>query len=74
MTDRPDNGVERTIAAAGGTGAALAELWNIEPMAVSKFRRQGYFPLPRAKDASERFDIPLIDLVAPDIRDAMLRV
>lgn len=65
------SGVERAIEAAGGTGAALAELWGVSPMAVSKFKQQGYLPLDRAKDAAERFDIPLRDLVAPNIREAM---
>ena len=66
------SGVERAISAAG-SGAKLAETWGVSAMAITKFKQQGFFPLDRAKDAAERFEIPLRDLVAPNIRDAMDR-
>jgi hypothetical protein len=66
------SGVEQAISAAG-SGAKLAERWGVSPMAITKFKQQGWFPLDRAKIAAEQFNIPLRDLVAPNIRDAMDR-
>lgn len=71
MSEPTKTGVRRAIEAAGGP-FALARLWGITYFAVNKFERRGYFPLPRAKDAHERFpNIPLRDMVGPEIRAAM---
>jgi hypothetical protein len=52
----------------------LADLFNppITVPAIYKFRRQGWFPIDRAKIISEKYDIPLSDLVRGDIREALL--
>jgi hypothetical protein len=69
------NPVDAVREAAGlGTDAALADLWGIGRMAIYNFRRQGWLPLDRAKDAVERYStLRLRDLVKPEIRDAMDR-
>lgn len=63
-------GVQKAIDAAG-TGEKLAEVLDVTPMAISKFKRQGYFPLPRAKMLSEMYTIPLRELVSPELREIM---
>lgn len=69
------NPVDAVREAAGlGTDAALADLWGVHRMAIYYFRRQGWLPLDRAKDACERWPIlQLRDLVKPEIRDGMIR-
>jgi hypothetical protein len=69
MSSEP-TGVEKACKEAG-SGEKLSEILDVSPMAVSRFRKQGYFPLPRAKTVSELYGIPLRELVAPDIRAAM---
>jgi len=54
-----------------GSVQALAERWGISREAIYGFERNGYFPLDRARDAAGRHDIPLRELVRPDIRAAM---
>lgn len=66
----PSNPVDRVIEAAGGRQALVA-MWEIKNQALDGFRRKRYLPLDRAKDANQRFGIPLRELVRPDIREAM---
>ncbi len=66
------NAVRKVINAAGGP-TKLAKIWAVTYTAINTFERQGYLPLPRAKDAVERWPeaASLRDLVAPDLRAAM---
>jgi hypothetical protein len=64
------NGVEKTIAAAG-TLQELANLWAVSRVAIYDWKKRGYFPIERARDANARFGIPLRELVSPQIREAM---
>lgn len=72
-------GVDIALEKAGGgidaACKAIADLFNppISAEAIYKFRRQGWFPLERAKIVSERYDIPLADLVRGDIAEALRR-
>lgn len=52
----------------------LADMFDppITVPAIYKFRRQGWFPMDRAKVVAERLDLPLADLVRNDIREALL--
>lgn len=52
----------------------LAEMFDppITVPAIYKFRRQGWFPIDRAKVVADRLEIPLADLVREDIREALL--
>ena len=45
----------------------LAERMGVSVQAVDKFVRQGYLPLGRAKQVADWYDIPLRELVKPDI-------
>lgn len=69
------NPVDAVIAASGlGNDSALAELWGISRAAVAQFKRKGYLPLDRAKQAVQDWpSLRLRDLVKPEIRDAMDR-
>lgn len=49
----------------------LAELFDVSRQAVDKFGRQGWMPVDRARVASQKYDIPIRDLVRPDIAAAM---
>lgn len=65
------NPVTLVIEKAGGA-QALADLWDVTWQAINGFERKGWLPLPRARDAATRFDMPLRDLVRPDIREAII--
>lgn len=68
------NGVDKAIdAAGGGTNgiAALAKLFTTTPQAVYKFRRQGWFPLDRARVVADTYGVPLAELVRADIRQLL---
>lgn len=57
----------------GRAATKLAEMLdNISVPAIYKFRRQGYFPLDRAKVVAAELSIPLADLVRDDVREALL--
>lgn len=45
----------------------LAERMGVSVQAVDKFVRQGYLPLERAKQVAGWYDVPLRELVKPDI-------
>jgi hypothetical protein len=66
------NPVKRVVAAAGGR-KLLSERWRVSPQAIHDFIHKGYLPLDRAKDAVTFSDVPLRELVRPDIRAAMER-
>jgi hypothetical protein len=72
------NGVKIAIEKIGGDEPAairkLAGMFDppISPEAVYKFRRQGWWPLERARTISEKLDLPLADLVKDDVRAALL--
>ena len=73
MTRR--NGVDTALEKAGGGPDAyktIAALLEVTVPAIYRFRRKGWFPLDRAKVVSEKYDIPLADLVRNDIREALL--
>jgi DNA-binding transcriptional regulator YdaS (Cro superfamily) len=42
------NGIERAIEYAGGTGQALADLLDVTPGAITKWRKEGGLPAARA--------------------------
>lgn len=74
----PDNPVRRCVAAyhaevgdGEGTLAGLAREWGVSVQALYDFERKGYLPFERAKVASERWSLPLRELVKPDLRAAM---
>jgi DNA-binding transcriptional regulator YdaS (Cro superfamily) len=72
MTGRQPTGIERAIVAAGGT-VALATLLGVTSPAISKFHAQGWVPISRARAIHAMYpDIPLRDLVRPDIADILL--
>ena len=56
----------------GRAATQLAEMLSISQPGIYKFLRQGYFPLDRAKVVAEQLEIPLVDLVRDDIREALL--
>ena len=71
------NGVDIALEKAGGGSEAyrtIAEIFDppISVEAIYKFRRQGWFPLERARRIAEVYDLPLADLVRNDIREALL--
>lgn len=65
-------GIEKAIQAAG-SGDLLAEALGVTPQFITNSKRKGYLPLERAKAVAEMHAIPLIELVRPDIADAMKR-
>ena len=65
-------GIERAIKEAGGP-TALGDLVGTTQQFIQSAKQKGYLPLERAKIASDAYGIPLIDLVRPDIADAMRR-
>lgn len=65
------NGVEKAIKQAG-TLKALGNLIGTSPEFVFKSAKKGYLPLERARIASDTYGIPLVELVRPDIRRAIL--
>lgn len=42
------NGIEKAIEYAGGTGQALADLLDVSPGAITKWRKEGGLPAGRA--------------------------
>jgi hypothetical protein len=71
------NGVDMALAKVEGETLnqkvkAVADLLGLTSEAIYKFRRQGWFPLERAKVVSATYELPLADLVRDDIRGALL--
>ncbi len=50
---------------------AIRDLLGVTTQAMHQFVQQGWFPLERAKVIAGTYDVPLRDLVRPDIREAM---
>lgn len=67
------DGKPLTAETRGAAAKKLAEMLDgISVPAIYKFRRQGYFPLDRAKVVAAQLEIPLADLVRDDVREALL--
>jgi len=65
-------GVEKLIAAAGGQGP-IAEAEGVTQQAVSYWVTRGWLPLSRARRLGERYGVPAVELVHPDVRDLVAR-
>ncbi len=64
------NGVQKTIAAAG-TQRVVFEAFGVSQQALRQWINAGHFPLERAKEAHQRWGVPLRELVSPEVREAM---
>lgn len=66
-------GIDRCVTAAGSQ-LLVAEALDITQQAVHMFVKQGYFPIDRAIQAQRIWAVPFVELVRPDIAEAIRAV